>query len=100
MKLLIQTPAKVLNKAYLKQNVQQNDIQGFQDNIHTLFEKLNPNESEENQKNLVRDFLNHSYYKDRFELNTAGREDLAIHLGKTAKDAVGVIIENKRTDKN
>ena len=96
MKLLIQTPAKVLNKAYLKQNVQQNKIQGFQDNIHNLFERLNPNESEENQKNLVRDFLNHSYYKDRFELNTAGREDLAIHRGKTAKDAVGVIIENKR----
>lgn len=58
MKLLIQTPAKVLNKAFLKQNVQQNKIQSFQDNIHILFEKLNPNESEENQKNLVRDYLN------------------------------------------
>ena len=98
VKLLIQTPAKVLNKAYLKQNVQQNDIQRFQDNIHALFERLNPNESEENQKNLVRDFLNKSYYETRYELNTAGREDLAIHRGKTSKDAVGVIIENKRID--
>ena len=98
MKLLIQTPAKVLNKAYLKQNVQQSEIQGFQDNIHKLFERLNPNESEENQKNLVCDFLKDSYYKDRFEINTSGREDLAIHRGKTAKDAVGVIIENKRID--
>ena len=96
MQLLIQTPAKVLNKAYLKQNVQQNDILRFQDNIHKLFERLNPNESEENQKNLVCDFLKDSYYKDRFEINTSGREDLAIHRGKTAKDAVGVIIENKR----
>ena len=98
VKLLIQTPAKVLNKAYLKQNVQQDKIQGFQDNIHKLFERLNPNESEENQKNLVCDFLKDSYYKDRFEINTSGREDLAIHRGKTAKDVVGVIIENKRID--
>ena len=96
MKLLIQTPAKVLNKAYLKQNVQQNDILRFQQNIHTLFERLNPNESEENQKNLVCDFLKDSYYKDRFEINTSGREDLAIHRGKTSKDSVGVIIENKK----
>ena len=96
MKLLIQTPAKVLNKAYLKQNVQQNAILRFQDNIHTLFERLNPNESEENQKNLVCDFLKDSYYKDHYEINTSGREDLAIHRGKTAKDVVGVIIENKR----
>jgi adenine-specific DNA-methyltransferase len=98
VQLLIQTPAKVLNKAYLKQNVQQNDILRFQDNIHNLFERLNPNESEENQKNLVCDFLKDSYYKDRFEINTSGREDLAIHRGKTAKDVVGVIIENKRID--
>jgi adenine-specific DNA-methyltransferase len=96
VKLLIQTPAKVLNKAYLKQNVQQNDILRFQDNIHKLFERLNPNESEENQKNLVCDFLKDSYYKDRFEINTSGREDLAIHRGKTSKDSVGVIIESKK----
>ncbi len=98
MKLLIQTPAKVLNKAYLKQNVQQNAMLAFQKNIQTLFQRLNPSESEENQKNLVCDFLKDSYYKDRFEINTAGREDLAIHRGKHNKDAVGVIIENKRID--
>ncbi len=99
VKLFIQTPAKVLNKAYLKQNVQQNDILRFQQNIHALFEKLNPNESEENQKNLVRDFLKKSHYHEtNYELNTAGREDLVIHRGKTSKDSVGVIIENKRID--
>ena len=98
MKLLTLPPAKVLNKAYLKQNVQQNAIQLFQKNIQTLFQRLNPAESEENQKNLVCDFLKDSYYKDRYEINTAGREDLAIHRGKHNKDAVGVIIENKRID--
>jgi adenine-specific DNA-methyltransferase len=98
VQLLNQTPAKVLNKAYLKQNVQQHDIQGFHQNIDRLFERLNPSESEENQKNLVCDFLKDTYYKDRFEINTAGREDLAIHRGKHNRDAVGVIIENKRID--
>ena len=89
VKLLIQTPAKVLNKAYLKQNVQQNDILRFQQNIHTLFERLNSNELDENQKHLVCDFLKDSYYKDHFEINTSGRVDLAIHRGKTSKDTMG-----------
>ena len=35
-------------------------------------------------------------YKETNEINTKDTKDLVIHLGKTNKDKVGVIIEAKR----
>ena len=61
-----------------------------------MLEKIDEIEREENQKNHVRDFLRDTYYRDRNEINTKGTIDLVVHLGKTNKENVGVIIEAKR----
>jgi hypothetical protein len=61
-----------------------------------LLGKINDKESEEHHKNFVRDFLKDTFYKSDYEINTKGRQDLVIHVGKDASDKVGVILEAKK----
>ena len=96
MKLDSQTPKQSLNKAFLKQPVNRDDIDLFKLNLQTLLSKINENESEEHHKNFVRDFLKDTFYKSDYEINTKGRQDLVIHIGKDASDKVGVILETKK----
>lgn len=96
MKLKTQTPKKVLNKAFLKQRPLRSEIETFKYNLLKLLNNIDEIEREENQKAHVRDFLRDTYYKESNEINTKDSKDLVIHLGKTNKDNVGVIIEAKR----
>ena len=96
MKLKTLTPKQSLNKAFLKQPVNRDEITLFKANLQTLLSKINENESEEHHKNFVRDFLKDTFYKSEYEINTKGRQDLVIHIGKDASDNVGVIIETKK----
>lgn len=96
MKLTIKTPKQSLNKAFLKQRPLRNEIDLFKDNLTKLLGKIDEIEREENQKTHVRDFLRDTYYKESHEINTKDTKDLVIHIGKTNKDNVGVIIEAKR----
>ncbi|MEI6900200.1 MAG: type II restriction endonuclease, partial [Bacteroidota bacterium] len=89
-------PKKSLNKAFLKQRPRRNEIESFKQNLLNLLSKVDEIEREENQKNHIRDFLLNTWYKGCNEVNTKGDIDLAIHLGKSNKDKVGVIIEAKR----
>jgi len=98
MKLNTQNPKITLNKAFLKQRPLRSEIELFKANLKNLLEKVKLKESEENKKNHVRDFLLDTYYKDKNEINTKDRKDLVIHLGKSAQDKVGVIIEAKSPD--
>ena len=95
MKLIPQSPKKVL-KAFLKQQPLRSEIDLFKANLLRLLGKIDEIEREENQKNHIRDFLRDTFYKDSNEINTKDNKDLVIHLGKTNKDKVGVIIEAKR----
>jgi adenine-specific DNA-methyltransferase len=96
MKLITQTPKRALNKAFLKQRPLRSEIDLFKTNLLRLLGKVDEIEREENQKNHVRDFLRDTFYKESNEINTKDNKDLVIHLGKTNKDKVGVIIEAKR----
>lgn len=96
MKLKTQTPKFALNKAFLKQRPLRSEIELFKNNLQRLLSSIDEIEREENQKTHVRDFLRDTYYKESNEINTKGTKDLVIHLGKTNKDKVGVIIEAKR----
>jgi len=89
-------PHKSLNKAFLKQKPLRSEIELFKANLIRLLDKVDEIEREENQKNHIRDFLRDTFYKDTNEINTKDTKDLVIHLGKTNKDKVGVIIEAKR----
>jgi adenine-specific DNA-methyltransferase len=96
MKLNAQTPKQSLNKAFLKQPVARDEITLFKTNLQTLLGKINDKESEEHHKNFVRDFLKDTFYKSDYEINTKGRQDLVVHVGKDASDKVGVILEAKK----
>ncbi|ABQ25918.1 class I SAM-dependent DNA methyltransferase [Geotalea uraniireducens] len=96
MKLQVLSPAKSLNRAYLKQSLKRDQIELFKANLSRLFDRINEKESEENLKNIVSDFLKDTWYKNGYEVNTKERADLVIHNGKSAADTVGVIVEVKR----
>ncbi|PID88400.1 MAG: type II restriction endonuclease [Bacteroidia bacterium] len=95
MKLEIIKLDKAINKAYFKQSLKRADIELFKDNFKSLFERINHEESEEHNKNIISDFLKNTFYKNRYEINTSGRKDLVIHKGTTSQTAVSVIIEAK-----
>lgn len=88
-------PRKALNKAYLKIKPNRSGIELFKNNLMMLLDSIKEKESEEFHKNLISDFLKNTYYSPNHFINTKGRNDLVIHIGKEAKSQVGVIIEAK-----
>ncbi len=96
MKLEIIEIEKSINRAYFKQNLKYKDIELFKDNFTELLKRIDINESEEHNKNIVSNFLRDTFYKNKYEINTAGRKDLVIHKGKTNKTPVAVVIETKK----
>jgi hypothetical protein len=96
MKLVTVSPAKSLNKAYLKQSLKREQIELFKANLARMFERSRAEEHEEHLKNIVSDFLKDTWYKQTHEINTSGRADLVIHNGTTSSAPVGVLIEVKR----
>ncbi|EON75230.1 putative type IIS restriction/modification enzyme [Lunatimonas lonarensis] len=96
MELKVLKPRKALNKAFLKVKPNRAEIEGFKTNLITLLDRTNDTESEEFHKNLVSDFLKHTYYKRNHFINTKGRNDLVIHNGQHANSTVGVILETKK----
>ena len=96
MNIIPLSPKKSINKALLKTRPLRSDINLFKNNLIKLLSKIDEIEREENQKTHIRDFLRDTYYKNTNEINTKDSKDLVIHLGKTNKNNVGVIIEAKR----
>lgn len=96
MEIKILKPQKAISKAFLKVEPSRKKIEDFKKNLIKLLDKVDEIEREENQKTHLRDFLRDTYYKDNHEINTKDTKDLVIHLGKTNKSEVGVIIEAKR----
>ena len=88
-------PRKALNKAFLKIKPNRTGIELFKQNLILLLDSVKEKESEEFHKNLISDFLKNTYYSPNHFINTKGRNDLVIHIGKEAKTNVGVIIEAK-----
>ncbi|HBK82160.1 MAG TPA: type II restriction endonuclease, partial [Flavobacterium sp.] len=88
-------PRKALNKAFLKIKPNRFEIELFKQNLVLLLDSIKEKESEEFHKNLISDFLKNTYYSPHHFINTKGRNDLVIHIGKEAKSNVGVIIETK-----
>ena len=96
IKLSRVVPKKALNAAFLKVRPLRSEMDNFKSNLINLLDKINENESEENQKNHIRDFLLNTYYQGKNEVNTKGRQDLVIHIENKNTSPVGVIVEAKR----
>ena len=96
----LRKPKQALNKAYLKLKPTRAEIENFKKNLILLIEKIDIKKNEEHTKNLFRDFLLDTYYKDINEINVKDRNDLVIHSEKTSASPVSVIIEAKRPSEN
>jgi type II restriction/modification system DNA methylase subunit YeeA len=84
-----------LNLVFLKQKPERKEIELFKKEFISLLDNINEKESEEFHKNLIKDFLNSVYYKDKHYINTKGKNDLVIHNGKKPDTPVGALIEVK-----
>ena len=92
MNLTLLEPKKAINKAFLKIKPNRINIEIFKTNLIQVLDGINEKETEEFHKNLIIDFLKKTYYDPNYFVNTKGRNDLVIHIGKDAKSNVGVII--------
>ncbi|GBU23846.1 hypothetical protein R83H12_00465 [Fibrobacteria bacterium R8-3-H12] len=73
----------------------QPEIELFKKEFAALRSHIDEKESEEFHKNLIINFLNAVYYKDKHYINTKNRKDLVIHHENSASSPVGVLIETK-----
>ena len=96
MKLEFVKIDRAINRTYFKQSLNYADINLFKTNFKQLFAKVDTNEGEEHNKNIVSNFLRDTFYKEKYEITTAGQKDLVIHSGKANKTPVAVIIESKK----
>jgi len=94
MKIL--KPKESINNVFLRIKPHRAEIKDFKKNLIKLLEKTNDVESEEFHKTLVHDFLNDTYSKDNYFLNTKGANDLVIYNGNKEDSSVGIIIKTKR----
>lgn len=84
-----------LNKAFLKEKISRTEFDLLKTNLSQLFSKIDVEESEENSKTILRDFLNNIHYQDKHHINTLRDVDLVIfHENNQNKPAV--LLEVKR----
>jgi hypothetical protein len=95
--LNLQTPTRALNAAYRKEKVSRKAVEGFKAQLSMLFDKADPQLSEETLKGILATLLQHHGYHPAFHISVNNeRQDLSIHLGKNNAAPVGVIVETKR----
>ncbi len=87
---------KSINKAFLKVKPDRSQIETFKKNILSLYDQINESESEEFHKNIISEFLKNTWYSPNHYINTKGRSDLVIHIGKDTSTPVGVLFEVKK----
>jgi adenine-specific DNA-methyltransferase len=98
MLLQPKTITQALNKAYLRETVNRTDIERFKEQLTLLFERAAHAASEDTLKDHITELLRNTWYNPHHTITiNKERKDLAIHTGRTAADAVGVIAEIKKT---
>ncbi len=88
-------PRQAINKAFLKVKPTRIEIDKFKENLKKLHATTDPDKDEEHNKNLIRDFLNNTYYAQDYSINTKERIDLVIHTENNSNSDAGVIFEIK-----
>ncbi|MCL2074400.1 MAG: hypothetical protein FWH18_10785, partial [Marinilabiliaceae bacterium] len=100
----IKTPNQAINPAFLKQTPNKENIENFKKELLLLLQKIDENETEEFNKNLLRTFMLNIYYRDDYDINVYNdtinkiRADLAIK--QKEKTTPEVIKEIKRPSAN
>jgi adenine-specific DNA-methyltransferase len=96
MKLHIRKIRQALNPAYRKQTVTREAMEAFKLQLRSLFQHVNPDESEENAKGHFAVFLRSAFYGNDYLVATKERADLVIHNGPKADSPAAVLLEIKR----
>lgn len=91
-----QTITSFVNKAYRRLPIELRSFQQFVKALGSLYDMVNDEQTEEEQKSHFKDFLTESFYGD-FYVAPQGNMDITIHNGKNQKSSIGVLIEVKRT---
>lgn len=87
---------KTLNRAYRLLKPSRDAINLFKSNLIRLLDRIDHEESEENVKGHLRDFLKDTWYQDQYLIATKGRADLVIHEERNAQSKAAVLFEVKR----
>lgn len=75
----IQTPSQSILKSYLRQPIEQSELEKFRFQMEILLTELNPNDKEEINKGRVKTFLEHTLWNSTaYEINAADNSDLTI----------------------
>jgi hypothetical protein len=94
MKAVPISPFKAVDKAYYKSKPSRTQFDNFKTQLVKLIESINQKESEEHNKNLVKEFLQNTFYQEYY-VNTKNRTDLAVYLGDSSKNKIGILLEAK-----
>jgi adenine-specific DNA-methyltransferase len=79
----------------LKLKIVRSDLNHFKAHLKYFISSINLNESEEFHKILLIDFFKHTFYQDKYQINTNDRADLVIRNTKENTSPIKVIIETK-----
>lgn len=85
-----------LNKRYSKAEISDSDLTVFFQLLSSFLQGINPEESEEYNKNLLIRFLSNAFYEGKHLINTKQRADLAIYSTNAPDSDVEVIFETKK----
>ena len=100
MKLNRKEISQSLNKAFLKQKPELREIERFQYQLSQMCSKVNADDSEENFKFAILEFLNEIGYKNRYAINSKSKIDLVIRKDNKPESPVSVLIEVKSLKNN
>ena len=94
------TVQETLNKQLLRRKPTAEQFTAFTEALRNLKDSIQPNETEEHNKNYVQKFLCDAFYGNTNLVNTAGYIDCAIYQTKDANSPIDVIIEAKAPSSN
>ncbi len=86
-----------INKIYKNRKIQFSDLKNFSAQLEIFINEIDSDQNEEYSKYPLHTFLKNTFYSDN-AINTKGNFDFVIHLEKSNKSKVGVIIETKAPD--
>ena len=89
------SPKKAVNAAFYRLPVLQAEMERLKNNFEIYLKSGKADESEEFHKNLIKKFLEDTFFSPDYAVNTNGREDLVIFNGNNAASKPAVIIEAK-----
>ena len=89
------TIQEILNKQLLRRKPTSEQFASFTEALRNLKDSIQPNETEEHNKDYVKEFLRAAFYGNTNLVNTAGSIDCAIYQSKDANSSIEVIIEAK-----